>query len=36
VDGALLIDKLDQVQPSLQLSLLALARTGRWRWLVTA
>jgi transcriptional regulator with AAA-type ATPase domain/NAD-dependent dihydropyrimidine dehydrogenase PreA subunit len=29
-DGALLIDKLDQVQPSLQLSLLELARTGHW------
>ncbi|MCT0249520.1 sigma 54-interacting transcriptional regulator [Synechococcus sp. CS-205] len=29
-DGALLIDKLDQVQPSLQLSLLELARTGQW------
>ena len=29
-DGSLLIDKLDQVQPSLQLSLLELARTGHW------
>jgi len=30
-DGALLIDKLDQVPPELQAALLELASTGRWR-----